>query len=91
MNHLDKEVLLDVCRDGTITFRKIGEPIFNGKALPFFSVDTVERARELQILLCKAQYEEHPKLPGQVWYRYHQFGGELDDTGASPVRHPGNL
>lgn len=75
---LERPVMLHVCKDGTITFRRHGQPVFNGMALPFFSVESEEEAQTLQVLMCSAQYGEHPDLPGQTWYRRSQFSGEID-------------
>lgn len=75
---LERPVMLHVCKDGTITFRRRGQPVFNGRALAFFSVETEEEAQTLQVLMCSAQYGEHPDLPGETWYRRWQFSGELD-------------
>ena len=76
---LERPIKLHVCKDGTITYRSAGEPVFNGRALPFFSVETVEEAQQLQVLFCALQHGEHPDLPGQSWYRRGQFAGEIDD------------
>ena len=76
---LQRPIMMHICKDGTITYRKRGEPVFNGRALPFFSVDTEEEAQDLQVMLCSLQYDTHPDLPPtEPWYRYWQFSGELD-------------
>lgn len=77
--NLDRPVLIDCCKDGTITYRRKGSPSFNGAALPVFSVDTEDEARYLQVLICKAQYNEHPLKPGETWYRLSDFSGEVED------------
>lgn len=66
---LSRPVMIHICKDGTISYRQMGERIFNGVALPVFSVDTVEEAHSLQVLCGAAQWEEHPKMPGKTWYR----------------------
>ncbi len=68
--HLSRPVLIHICRDRTFTFRTLDEPVFNGVAIPVFSVDTKEEAQDLQIRFCKNQYGEHPQLPGQRWYKF---------------------
>lgn len=68
MNHLDKDILIHVCQDRTITYRTKDEPVFNGVALPVWSVDTKARAEAIITLLCVRNHEEHPLLPGQNWY-----------------------
>lgn len=79
MHYLERPYILHCCKDGTITYRTRNQPIFNGRALPVFSVDTEEDAQAIQLLLCSLQYGEHPDLPGQPWYRISSFGGELED------------
>lgn len=66
---LSRPVMIHICKDGTISYRQMGERIFNGVALPVFSVDTVEEAQALQILCGAAQYTEHPQMPGKTWYK----------------------
>lgn len=79
----DRPVLLHVCKDGTITFRRAGQPVFNGVALPFFSVNSEDEARDMQVMMCALQHGPHPDLPeGEPWYRRWQFSGELDDIDA---------
>lgn len=75
--HFGREVVLDMCKDGTLTYRHRTMPSFNGVALPVFSVDTVEQAKEAQVLFCRKQYVAHPQLPGQPWYRWTDFDGEV--------------
>ena len=82
---LARPVKLHVCKDGTITYRRPPQPVFNGVALAFFSVETEEEAKALQVLMCAAQYCEHPDLPGQTWYRRWQFTGEIDGYSASSL------
>jgi hypothetical protein len=57
--------------DGRITFRRKGQPPFNGKALPIFSVDSEEEAKSLMILACTLGY-----IPGV--YGIPGFSGTLD-------------
>jgi hypothetical protein len=66
---LGKKVLIHICKDRTLTYRTRDEPIFNGVALPIYSVDSKEEAEGLILMTCKAQYKEHPLLPGQTWYK----------------------
>ena len=84
---LSRPIKLDCCKDGTITIRKPGEQAFNGKALSFFSTETWDEAQALRVVCCKAQYSEHPLLPGQTWYRDATFGGELEDLGTLADRY----
>jgi hypothetical protein len=69
---LQAPVLIDVCKDGTISYRlkhgKRGR--LNDAALPFYSVESEEEAAELQVALCKLQYTSHPERPGEAWYRF---------------------
>lgn len=79
IDHLSRRVLLHICQDGTVTYRVPPQKVFNGVALPFFSTDTVEQAKALQVILCKSQYIRHPKLPNQPWYVFPGFAGSLED------------
>jgi hypothetical protein len=67
-DHLARPYLIHVCKDGTITYRTRNQPVFNGRALPVFSVDTRRQAEELQIRFCRRQHKEHPLMPGKTWY-----------------------
>ena len=78
LRDLSRPVILQVCPDGTVTFRRRGQPVFNGRALPFFSVADETEAKDLQALLCALQDEKHPQLPGQPWYRRYQFSLGVD-------------
>lgn len=60
---LSRPILLHCCKDGTITCRARGEPIFNGVALPVFSVADRDEAEQLVLMCCKRQYDEHPNFP----------------------------
>lgn len=77
----DRRFMIHVCKDGTVTYRdkSIDEKVFNGRALPVFSVDTAEEAEQIQIRFCKLQYESHPLIPGKPWYKVFPFSGELED------------
>lgn len=75
----DREFVIDCCKDGTLTVRTKAVPAFNGAALPVFTTDTAAQAAALVVLLAKAQYGEHPLLPGLTWYRLSDFGGEVED------------
>jgi hypothetical protein len=68
-NPLDMPVLIHVCKDRTLTHRTWDQPVFNGKALPVYSVMTVEQAETLIALVGCKQYEEHPLLPGRPWMK----------------------
>ena len=74
-----RPVIIHCCKDGTITYRRVGQPTFNGAALPVYSVKTEEEAKALQIILCRFQYQEHPLMPGQNWYVLNEFSGEVED------------
>jgi hypothetical protein len=75
---LGRNVLIHICADGTVTFRRRLDPLFNIGALPVASVDTVEEAQALLVLLCRVQPTDHHQLPGQPWYRYVPFSGDMD-------------
>ena len=77
-----RPILLHVCTDGTVTYRDKTkkEKVFNGVALPVFSVDTVEEAQRIQTRFCRLQYGKHPHKNGpEKWYTLTVFSGELDD------------
>lgn len=76
---IGRPVVIHVCKDGTISYRRHGEPVFNGVALPVFSVDTVEQAQAVQVRFGRMQYEPHPQMPGRPWYRWTGFSGDVDD------------
>jgi hypothetical protein len=64
---LDHAVLIHVCRDRTLSYRARNEPIFNGVALPVYSVPDKTEAEMLVRTVGSVQYEEHPRMPGQPW------------------------
>jgi hypothetical protein len=76
-----RRFMIHVCKDGTVTYRdkSIGEKVFNGVALPVFSVDTAEEAERIQVRFCRLQHGHHPLMPGKPWYRLNEFSGELED------------
>ena len=76
-NHLNNKVLIHVCKDKTLSYRTRDEPIFNGVALPVFSVPTKDNAESLIVCVGRAQYVSHPLMPGKVWYKI-TLDGELD-------------
>lgn len=80
--------MIHVCKDGTVSYRNAvkKEPIFNGVALPVFSVDTEEQAKAIQVRFCRCQWEEHPLIPGKPWYRLSKLG-----DGSDPAYRPGGL
>lgn len=47
--------------------------------LPFFSVDTIEQAKSLQVRFCKLQYDKHP-ISHEAWYVLNPglFDGRVD-------------
>ncbi len=75
--NLDRKILIHCCKDRTLTYRTKEQEIFNGVALPVYSVDTIEEAQALIVITCRAQYERHPLLPGQPWYKI-TLDGPLD-------------
>lgn len=73
-----RAVMIHICKDGTISYRTRDQKVFNGRALPVFSVDTIEQAKEAQVLFGRQQYVEHPQIPGQPWYRWTDFDGNVE-------------
>lgn len=76
-----RRIVIHVCKDGTISYRDktVYEKVFNDRALPVFSVDTVQQAKDLQVMFGRAQYVEHPQIPGHVWYKWTDFSGDVAD------------
>lgn len=74
---LDRKWLIHCCKDKTISWRTRDMPIFNGVAIPVYSVETQEEAEALAILCCRKQYKEHPQIPGKPWYKI-TLDGKLD-------------
>jgi hypothetical protein len=66
---LDKPIKIHVCKDRTLSYRNIRQPVFNGVAILVFSTDTVGEARRLIKLVSSRQYVEHPLIPGDPWYK----------------------
>jgi hypothetical protein len=64
---LSRPIIIRCCKDRTLTWYKKGQPAFNDRALPVFSVNTPEEAQELIVTVCRVQYAEHPDLPGRPW------------------------
>ena len=77
INDLSRPILFHCCRDRTLTYRQPGEPVFNDIALPVFSVDTIEEAEELQILVCERVHVNHPAMPNKPWYKIYMGLGEF--------------
>ncbi len=68
---LARPIMFHCCRDRTLTYRQPGDPVFNDVVLPVFSVDTIEEAEELQILVCECVPDEHPSMPNKPWYKIY--------------------
>lgn len=64
-----RAIVLQLCKDGTISYRTRGEPVFNGAALPVFTVDTIEQAQQFQVRFGRLQHGPHPQIPDKRWYR----------------------
>lgn len=81
----DRPIMLHVCKDGTVSYRDASkrEKVFNGVALPVFSVDTVEEAEQLQTRFCRKMWGTHPEMKrGTPWYVLNNFNGNVDDLEA---------
>lgn len=79
---IGRPVVIHLCKDGTISYRRKHEPVFNGVALPVFTVDNEEQAQAVQIRFGRLQWHEHPQMPGKAWYRWTDFSGNADDLDA---------
>jgi len=66
---LTRRFMLDVTADGVLFIRdtQVGEPRHKD-ALPIFSCDTYETARDLQILHCRRQYNGTYRLTHPITY-----------------------
>lgn len=83
--NFDRPIVLHVCKDGTVSYRdkRKKTKVFNGAALPVFSVDTVDEAEQIQVRFCRLQWGPHPEAKPntgtETWYRLTDFSGELED------------
>ena len=75
---LDRPIMMDISKDGTVTFRSRHAVSFLG-AIPVFSVDTEQEARRLLTYLCTEQNRDHPGVPGMRWYVFDEFTGDPAD------------
>jgi hypothetical protein len=66
---LSRPIVINCCKDRTLTYTKRGQRPFNRVALPVFSVHSIEQAEALITLVGIRQYEEHPLLPGRPWMK----------------------
>lgn len=82
-----RAIVIHICKDGTISYRTREEPVFNGVALPVFTVDTVEQAEAIQVRFGRRQYTEHPQIPGKGWYKISR----LRDGSDPALRGDGTL
>jgi hypothetical protein len=80
--------MLHICKDGTISYRNAAkrERVFNGVALPVFSVETEEQAKAIQVRFGRRQYGEHPLMPGRIWYSLSRL-----PDGSDPALRDGGL
>lgn len=78
--NFDRAVLIDVCKDGTISYRTRAkrEGRLNNAALPVFSVNTVEEAMRLQVHFGAKQYTSHPEQPTRDWFVWPAFSGTIE-------------
>ena len=84
---LDRKILIDICKDGTISYRERGGYRLNNAALPVFSVDTVEDAKRLQARFCTLQYDRHPDPKGpEQWFVLPGFSGNLNELDVVTAR-----
>jgi hypothetical protein len=82
IEHLSRPIKIHVCKDRTLSYRALDEPVFNGVALPVYSVATKEQAEALLTAVGCRQYEEHPQMPGRPWLKINldlKRWLELDD------------
>lgn len=77
MKHLDKPVLIHICKDKTLSYRRKHQPVFNKVALPVFSVHNEYEAEQLLLAVGRRQYTTHPLMPDQPWFKI-TLAGPLD-------------
>jgi|SRR6056297_1112018 len=75
----DWEFFLHVCKDRTLTVRHKSEPVFNDVALPVARVPLRHVGKQVILALCSKQYEEHPQLPNQPWFKINYNGSDTED------------
>lgn len=68
-DHLKKAVLIHVCKDKTLSYRTRNQKVFNGVALPVYSVNSQHEAEQLILTVGSKQYAEHPQIPRRPWYK----------------------
>jgi hypothetical protein len=68
-HHLSRRFILDITADSTIFIRdtQLKEPR-DPAALPFFSTDTREQARDLVVLRCRLLYNGNYRLTHPIAY-----------------------
>lgn len=84
---LSRDVLIHICKDRTLFYRRRGAKVFNGVALPIFSVNDEHEANALLVLVGTNCNTRHPQLPGdRTWFKlFNGVGGhspvlELEHT-----------
>jgi hypothetical protein len=81
--NFERPIMIHVCKDGTVSYRTKGQKVFNGVALPVFSVNTVEEAKRIQTRFCRLMIGPHPQAKPNTgtedWYVLNSFSGELDE------------
>lgn len=85
-SHLSRPILIDICKDGTISYRTVEQRRLNDAALPVFSVNTIDEAQFIQVTFGRRQYHEHPDIPGQGWYRWTDFDGNVESLAICTAR-----
>lgn len=74
---LHRDVLIHLCKDRTLSYRRRGDKVFNGMALPVFSVNDEAEAEALLVLVGTNCNTRHPQLPGdRTWFKlFNGIGG----------------
>lgn len=82
-----RKAYLHLCKDGTISVRLAGKPVFNGIAFPVLECASEQEAMDVQVLTCKLQHNPHPDMAaGTPWYKLASgpfplgFSGEYEDV-----------
>ena len=86
IDNLKRSILIHICKDGTLTYRTREQPVFNGAALPVFSVNTEKEAKTVILLASSRQKTSHPLLPNEGWFVMNNFSNTLGGMDAASAK-----
>jgi hypothetical protein len=77
--YLNREVLINISFDGTLTSRAKGEQVLNSADISVYSTNTKREADLVILLVCEILREKNPLLlPEDEWRVFPNFNGEID-------------